>query len=515
MDKNRALRAKIPMRQKICLVFFGLAIFFILLEIGLNFGAFLTSSLQEHRNRILMGQRGVYRIMCLGESTTAGGEKTYPSQLQEILNQSNMGIKFIVINKGKGGIDTSVILSNLEDNLSQCQPDMVTAMMGINDEPHYIPYDIITTSKPKNFFKSFRSYKLMRLLWLYIVTTFREMGIAHPKEAGNISQEKSACQMINSSQDDGLSKEMAEPDPRELARIYREEGRFSEAEEAYKKAIQLHPEDVSAYLELGFFYGYQYKSAQAEEMFKKALELKSNDTQIYADLGCLYLGWGKLSQAEEVLEKALELDLGNKEACNNLGWAYENQRKYPQAEEMFKKILELDPNDIATYKALGWIYRNQGKISLAEEMLKKAYKLNSQDERLGGGLASIYQEKGEYKLAEKFYRESNELRSSYYNPKTRENYQKLKQVLDKRGIKLVCIQYPVLSVEPLKKMLQGQDGIVLVDNEKVFKEALKAGSYKEYFTDMFGGEFGHCTPKGDRLLAENIAKVIIKECVKK
>ena len=29
--------------------------------------------------------------------------------------------------------------------------------------------------------------------------------------------------------------------------------------------------------------------------------------------------------------------------------------------------------------------------------------------------------------------------------------------------------------------------------------------------DMFGGDFGHCTVKGNRLLAENVARVILKE----
>jgi hypothetical protein len=32
-----------------------------------------------------------------------------------------------------------------------------------------------------------------------------------------------------------------------------------------------------------------------------------------------------------------------------------------------------------------------------------------------------------------------------------------------------------------------------------------------YFVDMSGGDFGHCAPKGNRLLAENIANVILKE----
>ena len=68
------------------------------------------------------------------------------------------------------------------------------------------------------------------------------------------------------------------------------------------------------------------------------------------------------------------------------------------------------------------------------------------------------------------------------------------------------------NIEPLKKILQGnEEGVIFVDNEKIFRDALKKASYREYFSDTFGGDFGHCTPKGNKLLAENIANVILKE----
>jgi len=51
----------------------------------------------------------------------------------------------------------------------------------------------------------------------------------------------------------------------------------------------------------------------------------------------------------------------------------------------------------------------------------------------------------------------------------------------------------------------------LVDNEKMFNEGVKREGYDEYFNDCFAGDFGHCTPKGNRLLAENIAGVILTE----
>jgi ABC-type antimicrobial peptide transport system permease subunit len=67
------------------------------------------------------------------------------------------------------------------------------------------------------------------------------------------------------------------------------------------------------------------------------------------------------------------------------------------------------------------------------------------------------------------------------------------------------------SIEPLKKIFEGEEGISFVDNEEVFKSAVLRDGYCKYFIDIFGGDFGHCTDKGNRLLAENIANVILKE----
>jgi hypothetical protein len=72
------------------------------------------------------------------------------------------------------------------------------------------------------------------------------------------------------------------------------------------------------------------------------------------------------------------------------------------------------------------------------------------------------------------------------------------------------------SLAPLKNLFQDNDqGIVFVDNENIFKNAVRKDGPGVYFKDMFGGDFGHCTDKGNRLLAENIANTILKEVFKK
>lgn len=99
----------------------------------------------------------------------------------------------------------------------------------------------------------------------------------------------------------------------------------------------------------------------------------------------------------------------------------------------------------------------------------------------------------------------------YQSPTIKPNFNKIKGVLDKKGIKLVMMQYPIRSVEPLKKVFESEESIIFVDNEDLFKDALKYNDYKEYFMDNFGGDFGHCTKKSNRMIAENIVDTILKE----
>ena len=297
----------------------------------------------------------------------------------------------------------------------------------------------------------------------------------------------------------------------ELGWIYLSQGKLSQAEDLFKKAIELNPKNDRAYVELAWFYSKQGKFPQAEDAFKTALELNPKNDNAYSELGWFYREQGELSQAEDAFKKAIELNPKNDNAYVGLGWLYRVQGKFPQAEDTFKKAIELNPKNDNVYVELGWVYLNQGKSTQAEDLLKKAIDINPENDRIYGAMSVLYEEMGRSELAKEYARKANRLRLEYYTPITVNNYRKLKEVLDKRGIRLVCVQYPMRSIEPLKKIFEHDEGLIFVDNESIFKEVLKKASYKEYFRDMFGGDFGHCTEKGNRLLAQNIANVILKE----
>lgn len=453
MQTTEINKTTVSFHQKIVLVVLGILIFTVFLEGGLRLGGFILLSLQEYRNINAIRQKGTYRIMCLGESTTALGDRnSYPSQLEETLNQRNIGIKFSVINKGLTAVDTSRILMRLEDNLDQCQPDMVIAMMGINDGGDHLPYDASFYSRPQLFLKSLRIYKLSRLLWLHVL-----------HKAGKL----------------------------------------------YPPKLRGEERDVK-----------QQRLSQIEEdvtVSNKSAEQTSLDDKEYVDMGKAYMGRGDFVKAEKPFMKAIELNPMNDQAYAALAVQYSYLGKFSQAEEMFKRNIEVSPGNDAAYIGLAFFYSNYlGKFSQAEGSFKKAIELKSFNCDIAyGGLALVYNEMGRIEPAEECYKKANELRLWYYKPVTRNNYLKLREILDKRRVRLVCAQYPVRSIAALKQIFEDQKGVIFVDNEKVFKDMLKKASYKEYFKDMFGGEFGHCTPKGNRLLAGNIANVILKEVFKK
>ncbi|MFC1514607.1 tetratricopeptide repeat protein [Candidatus Omnitrophota bacterium] len=463
---------KLKTKQKIALTVFGLFLGLVLLEGGLRFGGWIFLSIQEQRNRISLERKGTYRILCLGESTTMGA---WPQPLEKILNKQGMGIKFSVIDKGVPGIRTTAIVSQLEDNLNNYNPDMVIAMMGINDGESMSPYKKVFNKKFTLFISKFRVYKLIKLLKSHIINRAQEREVLKGKK-------KKENVVVNIS-------DLAEPS---------------------KKAFEMNPKSEQTDIELGFYYIELGRYSEAEEIFKKTMEFNPKNDRSYVGLGTCYRFTRREAEVKPILKKAIELNPGNEEHYLLIGWSYIQMKKYSEVEDVFKKVIELNSESHEAYYGLGWCLRGQKKYSEAEDMFKRAIELGPSPMKYKA-LARCYELTGKSNLAKECSMKADILSLDNYDPNVFRSYQRLKEILTKRDIKLVSVQYPMRTVEPLRKMLGDARGIIFVDNERVFKDAVKREGYDEYFVDMFAGDFGHCTAKGNTLLAENIARGILKE----
>jgi tetratricopeptide (TPR) repeat protein len=604
------MKTKISVPRKLFLVGFGVLCCFFLIEISLRFGGMFFLSAQQYRNQFSIKQNGSYRILCLGESTTAN---QYPALLETELNKRDTGVRFTVIDKGIPGRHTSDILDALESNLNEYRPDMVITMMGINDLGSHMPYEAVSDSQAVNFLRSLRTYKLARFLWLRIVNkshevmsgrlgrdtvrlkpfyaaneprqvsargkgsgsrnywldiglgqSYRDQGrVSEAKASFKNNQETGAGENRDNfklgwflerqgrySEAEAAFSKAIEADRRDdrayigLGQLYRNQGRLSAAEALFAKAIEIDPRNDWVYFELGWVYERQGRCPEAEAAFKKAIAVNPKNDWAYMGLGWVYrvLGefsdagtlfqkaievnprndWayvglgqscreqGKFLEAEAAFRKAIEINPGNNRAYFELGWIFHEQGVYSESEELFQRAVEADPRNDWAYVGLGQSCREQGKFSEAEAAFKKALELDPRNDWACGTLKVLYIEMGDPGLGREYDKRIDGSRPDYYPRIVIENYHKLKAALDKRGIVYVCAQYPLRSLKPLKKIFRDSAGnIIFVDNQEVFREALKKNGYNAYFIDMTGGDFGHCTPEGNRLLAENIADVIL------
>ena len=594
---------------------FGLLAGLLVLELVLRTAGFIVLSLQERGNRRTGKDKSEYVILCLGESTTAvGGRDSYPRQLERILNQRNPGKKVAVINKGIIGTNTTAIVSRLEEYLNQYRPDMVIAMMGINEGLGKADTGGVNLAAD-SFPGSLRVYKLFRLLWDRMLFNLRSSqtsrniqkevkdilslaeeappanpdagkrqlppdetkGAGEDREAGDwhfdrdeweaaIPYYRQALQtepgntvtlarlatclreLGRFQEDRGILRRLLLLDPRnpdvyvelgnsfrnqqaweaaevfyrqalaltpEQARAYREwgnsykmQGDSKHAIPLFSKAIELDPDNLPGYIQLARYYDTLGDFDKAERMFKKALKRDPEYSEGYAQLGRFYDWRGRTDEAEIMCKKAIEINPENTLAYAKLGDIYKGQGRLGEAEQMYQKALDIDPLNSIAFRVLAVWYLRDKKYEKAEKLCAKILEINPRHDRALGTLALCFQAQGKTDLAEKYFNQANTLRAGALNSIIDGNYQKVRKLVAGKGIQLVCVQYPMRDVDNLKRMFPDPSGIIFVDNEAVFKTALAAGSYGDLFTDCFAGDFGHCTPRGNRLLAENIADTI-------
>ncbi|MBN2407384.1 MAG: tetratricopeptide repeat protein [Elusimicrobia bacterium] len=469
------------------LVFSGLLGAVLLLEILMRIAGFSYTAFQEFGNRVTLKKKDSYRIMCLGESTTAGGDTSYPRQLEKILNGMYAKRKFSVINKGIGATTTGAILSMLDDNIRKYSPDMIVAMMGVNDQllPGIVHEDS-PEGKGGTFFGSLRVFRLAVLMRLHLKSRLGETGLLPAEAAGDST---GPGQAVNGRQTD-----------------------LKERKTELEKNAAADPGDVEAYIQLGICYREAGEYEKGVRVLKKAIEMDPRNDRAMVELGGCYKGM--LFVDEELYKKVLSINPGNTRAYTELGWYYICVKEYDRAQEMFSKVAEIDPGDYYAYYELGYIYRNQGRYDKSEKALIKALEICPDESQCVFELARCYEEQGRSEEAAACYARAGGLVGDHCgNPYTANNYRRLKEASEKKGIKLVLVQYPMRSAGPLKDILGEGSGVVYVDNERIFRDAVGKDGYDEYFEDRFAGDFGHCTPKGNRLLAGNIARVIREECL--
>lgn len=541
---------KTTLSQKIMLVVFGFLLTGVILEISLHFAQKLYFVAQDYRNTRV--RRGVnqnvkreYKILCLGESTTAlGQENSYPRQLERILNQNGMA-RFVVINKGVPATTTDQILGKLKSYLDEYKPDFVVAMMGVNDTALTPVYQNDLDQQKSLIGFQFKSVKFLEFLGQHLQIRLQELREdfarrkilwaaqaqvkAAPSQGGYFKladiygengaikdQEKTLIQALN----------LSRRDPRSyfrLAKYYEDKGDFEKAADQYLQIFGL--SGIAGVFKIGAMsalaqcYAQQRKYEQAEKIYQSLIQNSGgrdeNKILFYDLLMEMYLDEGAFIKAIDTFQRRIILKPTDVTIYMKIAYAYRKLDLLDELERVLRNGLAVHFGDDDHYalfcSELGYCLLDNKKYAQAVSIFKKLLDGQSRlTDEIGFNVQYGFElaVKGARGEAVDWQRQDDASLVSYYLPTTVANYRQLKEKVVHRGLIFIVAEYPMRSIGSLKRVFALDSNVLFVDNEMSFKKAVAREGYSQYFVDHFAGDFGHGTVKGNALLADQVAAVV-------
>jgi len=142
----------------------------------------------------------------------------------------------------------------------------------------------------------------------------------------------------------------------DLARALRGQGRLGEADEVYRQAAAMAPDNRLVRHAYGRFLLYEANQpAQAVTQLRAALDRSPDDVTILHDLGVALLTIGQVGSAEQYLQRAYTLQPASPQLTQAMGTLRLKQNRIPEAAEFFRQTLKLDPNSVEARRALDWV----------------------------------------------------------------------------------------------------------------------------------------------------------------
>jgi len=146
---------------------------------------------------------------------------------------------------------------------------------------------------------------------------------------------------------------------------------------ALKEYLQANDDDDSlpqVHNAMGLLYAYSMaKPQEAENEFKKAIELDKAFSEAHNNLGTFYLARGRYADAAHEFELALSNDLYRERvvAETNLGWALYKSGQADKGIQRIQAALAVNPRYCLGWRQLGTIQSERGNLETASDAFQK------------------------------------------------------------------------------------------------------------------------------------------------
>lgn len=209
---------------------------------------------------------------------------------------------------------------------------------------------------------------------------FMEAVKRNPQDLASVNEYVFA---LMSAKQPGKAKEVVEEyrakDPKNPL-VWDMAGRFflaarssGEAEAAFLKAIELAPDFVKPYYELGVLYASERKLPESEARLLNAVQKNDRDVGVLVLLGVVQNSLGKIDEANKRYRHALDLAPRNTLAANNLAANLSDHGgNLDEALKFAQTAREAAPDDPNVAETLGWVYYRKGLYESAAPLLAEA-----------------------------------------------------------------------------------------------------------------------------------------------
>lgn len=176
---------------------------------------------------------------------------------------------------------------------------------------------------------------------------------------------------------------------------------YPKAKEAALKALQLDPNLSTAYVSLASIKAtFDWDFPGAEQEYKRAIQLAPNNAEAHYSYGNFLVAMGRSDEALQQFRNALQIDPLSLNVLTNIGWALYISGRNDEALLQVRQVIDRDPTFARAYLNLGEILLEQGKTDEAIKAYKNIKEL-AQDPLADMALGHAYGVAGNRKEAEK------------------------------------------------------------------------------------------------------------------
>ncbi len=164
-----------------------------------------------------------------------------------------------------------------------------------------------------------------------------------------------------------------------LGVILRNLGRDDDAIEAYRRSLELDPNNDEVIVNLAIAMHLRGDDLAASRLLERAVRDYPENAAAHRELGYQYLMKAERDTAERLLLRSAELDRSNPWTAIYLGSLYCQQGEHAKAEAEYRHACELAPGAAWARYWYGDLLWEQGRLDEAEQQYRKAVELDPDD----------------------------------------------------------------------------------------------------------------------------------------